>query len=120
MTTSTKPIVCTLSPTAMAPRLAQIRDLTRRHLRGHLFHGSTLVLTYDVAASDELRQIVSLEQECCAFLDFEIRTQADAIELRIAGPEQEGGDTQWLFSQFLPETQAAAAPVPPLTLQATG
>lgn len=86
MTTSTKPIVCTLSPTAMAPRLAQIRDLTRRHLRGHLFHGSTLVLTYDVAASDELRQIVSLEQECCAFLDFEIRTQADAIELRIAGP----------------------------------
>ena len=27
-----------------------------------------------------------------------------------AGPVQEGGDTQWLFSQFLPETQAAAAP----------
>lgn len=110
MTTSTKPIVCTLSPTAMAPRLAQIRDLTRRHLCRHLRDGSTLKLTYDLAASDELRQIVSLEQQCCAFLDFEIRTQADAIELRIAGPEQEGGDTQWLFSHFLPETQMAAAP----------
>ena len=110
MAIGAKPIVCTLSPTAMAPRLAQIRDLTRRHFRSHLFDGSTVKLTYDLAASDELRHIVSLEQECCAFLDFEIRTQADAIELIIAGPEQEGGDTQWLFSQFLPETQAAAAP----------
>ena len=42
------PIVCTLSPTAMAPRLA----------------------TYDLAAAVTVAAIVALEQECCTFLDF--------------------------------------------------
>lgn len=108
-TANDKPIVCTLSPTAMAPRLAQVRDLTQRHLRAHRFEGTTLQLTYDVAAVDELRRIVSLEQECCAFLDFEIRAHADFVELHIAGPDQDGGDTQWLFSQFLPTAPSAVA-----------
>lgn len=108
--TNSKPIVCTLSPTAMAPRLAQIRNLTQRYLRAHRLEGSSLQLTYDVAGLDELHQIVSLEQECCAFLDFEIRAHADSIELHIVGPNQEGGDTQWLFSQFLPTAPPATAP----------
>lgn len=108
-TTNDKPIVCTLSPTAMAPRLAQIRDLTQRYLRAHQLEGSTLRLNYDVAALAELSRIVSLEQECCAFLDFEIHAHADSVELRIAGPDQEGGDTQWLFSQFLPIAPSAVA-----------
>jgi hypothetical protein len=109
--TNTKLVVCTLSPKAMAPRLAQIRKLTQRYLRGHQLEGSSLQLTYDVAALEELRRIVSLEQQCCAFLDFEIRAHADAIELRIVGPDLEGDDTQWLFSQFLPTVQPDAAPV---------
>ena len=93
----------------MAPRLAQIRDLTQRYLRAHRLEGGTLRLSYDIAAVDELRRIVSLEQECCAFLDFEIRAHADSVELHIAGPEQEGSDTQWLFSQFLPTAPSAVA-----------
>lgn len=107
--TDSKTIVCTLSPTAMAPRLAQIRGLTRRYLRSHRLEGSTLHLAYDLAAASELAEIVTLERECCAFLDFELRTRADAVELVIVGPRQEEGDTQWLFSQFLPEPQEPGA-----------
>lgn len=103
-----KPIVCTLSPAAMAPRLAQIRTLTRRHLRSHRLEGSVLHLTYDLAAAVELAEIVAMERECCAFLDFEVRSHADAVELRIEGPEQDSADTQWLFAQFLPALQAPA------------
>jgi len=103
------PIACTLSLEAMAPRVARIRSLAKRHLRAYRLADSSLQLIYDTAALDELRQIVSLEKECCAFLDFEIRTRVDAIELRIAGPDQEGGDTQWVFSQFLPEAQTTTA-----------
>jgi len=84
------PIVCTLNPAAMKLRLARIRDLTQRHLRAHRIEGSTLLLPYDRDASDELRRIISLERGCCAFLDFDIRTHAHVIELRIVGPDQEG------------------------------
>jgi hypothetical protein len=115
MSTSIKPIVCTLSPTAMAPRLAQIRSLTQQHLQAYQLECSNLTLTYDLAASDELRQIVSLERECCAFLDFEIRARADAVELYITGPQQARGDIQWLFGQFLPKAQQDAAPEPACT-----
>lgn len=103
--TDTKPIVCTLSSTAMALRLAQIRGLTRRYLRSHRLEGSTLRLAYDLAAAPELAEIVALERECCAFLDFELSALADAVELVIKGPRLQEGDTQWLFSQFLPEPQ---------------
>lgn len=92
----------------MAPRLAQIRSLTRHHLRVHRMEGSTLSLTYDLAAAVELAEIVALERECCAFLDFKIRTHVDAVELSIQGPRQAATHTQWLFAQFLPEQQASA------------
>lgn len=104
-----KPVVCTLTPSAMEPRLAQIRSLTSRHLLSHRLEGSALHLIYEPVAAVELAEIVAMERECCAFLDFEIRAHPDRVELRIAGPSQAGTDTQWLFAQFLPEPQAPAA-----------
>lgn len=87
-TADSTPIVCTLSPAVMSPRFAQIRSMTHRHLRAHRLEGSSLSLTYDLAASEELHQIVSLERDCCAFLEFDIRTLDDAIELHIVGPDE--------------------------------
>ncbi|RZI98248.1 MAG: hypothetical protein EOP39_27100 [Rubrivivax sp.] len=63
-------------------------------------------MAYDLAAAPELAEVIAMERECCAFLDFELRMHADAVELVIDGPRQEGADTQWLFFQFLPEPQA--------------
>lgn len=108
--TEQAPIVCTLGPTDMGPRLARIRKLTKQHLRSLRLEGSSLHLTYDGAAASEVEHIVELERECCAFLDFELSLGSDAVELTILGPEQPGSDAQWLFSQFLPESTSAVQP----------
>jgi hypothetical protein len=107
---SSKPIFCTLSPTPMAPRLAQIQNLTQRYLRSHRLEGNAMMLTFELAAADELRQIVALEEQCCAFLDFKLYERAGFIDLHIVGQDQQGSDTQWLFSHFLPASSPAAAP----------
>jgi hypothetical protein len=96
------PIACTLSLADMGPRLARIGQLTHEHLRSHRLEATTLRLTYDAAAADEVARIVELERQCCAFLDFRLTTRVDAIELVIVGPPQAGTDARWLFSQFLP------------------
>jgi len=104
------PIVCTLGPADMGPRLARTRQLTKQHLRSHRLEGSSLHLSYDGAAAYEVEHIVKLERECCAFLDFELSRRGDDVELTIVGPEQPGSDAQRLLSQFLPESTSAAQP----------
>jgi hypothetical protein len=105
------PIACTLDLQAMAPRLAEIRQLTREHLRFHHLNGRTLRLTYDIEAADRVAHIVGLERACCAFLDFELSVAHTGVELTITAPEQEGTDANWLFAQFLPDPDLSDAPV---------
>ena len=104
------PIACTLDLQAMGPRLAEISQLTREHLRSHRVEGRALRLTYDTAAAQQVARIVELERVCCAFLDFEVKASTNGAELSITAPEQEGTDAQWLFAQFLPQTGLHAAP----------
>lgn len=103
------PIACTLSAADLSPRLARIRALTAAHLRAHELAGSRLRLLYAAEAAEEVAQIVELERRCCAFLDFHLAHLDDGVELIVVGPEQEGSDAQWLFSQFLPEAPAPVA-----------
>lgn len=105
------PIACTLDSQAMGPRLAEIGQLTREHLRAHRVEGRTLRLTYDAAAAERVARIVALERVCCAFLDFDLKASADAVELSITAPEHQGTDAQWLFAQFLPQPNLTASPV---------
>ena len=72
--------------------------------------GRTLRLTYAIAAAEKVTRIVELERRCCAFLDFKLKASANAVELTITAPEQEGSDAQWLFVQFLPATDLPDAP----------
>lgn len=104
------PIACTLDPQSMGPRLAEISKLAREHLRSHRLDGRTLRLRYDLEAAQEVSRIVTLERACCAFLDFELETLANEVQLTITAPEQEGTDAQWLFAQFLPAADQLDAP----------
>lgn len=101
-------VACTLDAVDIGPRLARLRRLTRDHLRSHHLFGSTLSLVYGRDAATEVASIVALERQCCAFLEYRLTETAEAVELVIAGPEQAGSDAQWLFAQFLPETQMPA------------
>jgi hypothetical protein len=107
-TTEPAPIACTLDLQEMGLRLAEISQLTREHLRSHRVEGRMLRLTYDTAAAQQATRIVELERVCCAFLAFELRVSADAVELSITAPDQAGTDAQWLFAQFLPQTRLPA------------
>lgn len=68
------------------------RDLLQRHREG-----DTLTMRFARAASAELRALVALEQECCAFARFELRELDDAIELRIAAPREAQALLEELF-----------------------
>ncbi|WP_157281095.1 hypothetical protein [Pelomonas sp. Root1237] len=100
------PIACTLGPSEMGPRLVRIRQLTQAFLRSHELRGSTLHLVYDPGVQEELAQVVELERSCCAFLEFRLTSDADAVRLDITGPEQNAASARWLFSQFLPAAEA--------------
>ncbi len=104
------PLACTLDLQSIGARLGDIQRLTRDHLRAHRVEGKTLRLTYGVEAASEVERIVGLERVCCAFLDFDIKVKADAVDLSITAPEQDGSDAQWLFAQFLPVAAQAEAP----------
>lgn len=97
------PTACTVDLHAMGPRLAEINRLTQEHLRSHRVEGRTLRLAYNTEASQMVARIVELERVCCAYLDFELMATADAVELSVTAPEQEGTDAKWLFAQFLPQ-----------------
>ena len=106
------PIACTLDLQSMGPRLAEIGQLTREHLRSHRVDGRMLHLTYDTAAAQKVARIVELERVCCAFLHFDLKASANEVELTITAPEREGTDARWLFAQFLPAADPPGAPAP--------
>lgn len=56
-------------------------------LRHHRRDDLRLELTYASEASDQVREMVRREQECCAFLAFDVREEPDAIRVVIAVPE---------------------------------
>lgn len=105
-----EPIACTLGADDLKARLDRIAELARQHLLTQRQEGSALHLLYASAAAPELKEIVSLEQECCAFLKFELTERARVVELTITAPADAGEFAGMLFEHFSASTVAAAAP----------
>ena len=95
-----RPIACTLTPGDLQERLALIRQLTAEALLGHDRYGLVLALRYAPQAVDRVRAMVASEEECCAFLKFEVREQPDAVLVTITAPENAGEAANELFEQF--------------------
>jgi len=89
-TLAEKPIACTLSGADLKVRLQSIAELGKRHLQSQRRGGSQIHLNYSLQAAGELREIVVLKQECCAFLEFDLRETANAVDLTITGPASAG------------------------------
>ncbi|HEU5174920.1 MAG TPA: hypothetical protein VFT96_09220 [Gemmatimonadaceae bacterium] len=101
------PIACTLAPGALEERSARFAALNRTWLRLLERGPGTLTLTYAAAAEPDLRELVRLERECCAFLTFHlVRHGEDTITLRVVAPDVQGAEL--LFAPFL----GASAAVP--------
>lgn len=107
---TTEPIACTLGTDDLKARLDRIAELARQHLLTQRQEGGALHLLYASAAAPELKEIVSLEQECCAFLKFELAERARVVELTITAPPDAGEFAGVLFEHFSASAEAAVAP----------
>lgn len=105
----TAPLACTLDLGEMAPRLARLQRLAATGLLSHVQQGNALHLAYRPEAAAEVRAIVALERQCCAFLHFEVDEAPAGVALTITAPDGLGEAAQWLFAQFLPAAAAAPA-----------
>lgn len=93
-------IACSLEAAAMARRLAEISVLARRHLVSERLDGSELRLRYAPEALPELRRVGDAERECCRFMSFDLRADAEGAELAIRAPEGAGALAPLLFEHF--------------------
>jgi hypothetical protein len=80
------PIACTLTPAAMADRGEWLRRLGAAHLVEGRRSDAGLHLRFEAAAEDEIRRWVRAEQECCAFLSFDLGRTDDELRLEVTGP----------------------------------
>jgi hypothetical protein len=97
-----KSLACTLGPTEFRSRLATIRDLAGRALLRRRQVGLRLELAYDLAAEREIRELVALERQCCAFLDF-VMTREEAegcLLVTITAPPEAADAVAEIFSEF--------------------
>ena len=80
------PIACTLTPAAMADRGEWLRGLGAKSLLDGRRSDDGLELRFEAAAEGGVREWVRAEQECCAFLTFQLDRTGDELRLRVAGP----------------------------------
>lgn len=82
------PIVCTLAGTDQAKRFEEWRALAgaARIAHSELPDGATLLYRRSAEIEAELRRLVALEAECCAFLAFDLESTGDVLRLTVTGP----------------------------------
>ena len=103
------PIACTLQPGDYAQRLSWIAELARDGLIGVKRDDLRLELTYATSVAERVREMVSKEQECCAFLTFELSDTADELRLSISAPERARDVADALFEPFVPAIRASVS-----------
>lgn len=100
-------IACTLDAPDFKERVASIRDLATRHLLSSHRQPLALRLTYAAEALPEVEELVAMESDCCAFLEFDIRA-GEQIVLTITAPESAPQAADELFAHFAPELAKVA------------
>jgi len=85
------PIACTLGPQDGAQRLADWHRLAARAGDGHTRTPGTLTLRFcDLpSVEDELKQLVSAERTCCAFLRWTLDRDGDRWLVEVTGDEDD-------------------------------
>ena len=96
-------IACTLGSGDFKERVADIRALAERALLRSERRPLQLCLTYAAEALNDVESLVAGEAECCAFLDFALRTDAEGVHLTITAPIEALAAADELFAHFAPE-----------------
>jgi len=93
-----KPIACTLNRVEMRTRSARLDALAADALLGRepIHGGLRHRFRDDAAVERQIRELASLESECCAFLTFAVSRAPHAVVLDVTG----GPDAQPVIEQF--------------------
>jgi hypothetical protein len=102
------PIACALTPGDYKARLAWINELAADSLLSHERRDLELELVYATEAAQRVREMVRKEQDCCAFLSFELDEQPSQVRLTIKVPERARQAADTLLGQYLPAAEARA------------
>lgn len=97
---SAMPIACTLDGHELKARFAEIAALADRALLSHRQNGRTLRLRFAFDAAAQLERLVDQERQC-GFLQFDLRTAADAVLLDITAPAEAGDFAPLLYARFI-------------------
>jgi hypothetical protein len=101
------PVACTLAPGDFSDRVEAIAALNRDALQRYTRDDLALDLVYASMASPRVRDMVRREQECCAFLRFDVLEDANAVRVRITAPETARSVASSLFEQFISKADAS-------------
>lgn len=106
--TADQPVACTLDTEAWPRRLEWIADLNRAALIGARQQGRSLLLTYKPEHASRIRELIRREQQCCAFLAFDLQEAADAVTLVIGVPESAGDGIDAILAPFSATTASGS------------
>ena len=95
-----QPIACTLTADAFRDRTAELAALAGRALqrRAAIPGGERLTFSGDPATERDLRAVVEVERACCAFLELDLRRDADRLVLDVTGPDDSRPQIAELFA----------------------
>jgi hypothetical protein len=84
------PLACSLETSALEERLERWRRLNEAKLLGAQRDRAGVTLRYraDGDAEVELRELIRLEGECCAFLNMTLRREGGDLRLDVSGPPE--------------------------------
>ena len=88
MTTSRKPIACTLTPTDATGQLNEWEELHRHVLRTETVEGGA-ALIFDVALAERVKDLAAREVECCGFLSITTSRSGEELRLEVTSEDPE-------------------------------
>jgi hypothetical protein len=85
-------VACTLSSADLAARYSRWEQLTARAMtrRAETADGLRLCFRPEPGAEEELRALATMENECCPWAAWTVRTEAGQIELDVRSASAEG------------------------------
>jgi hypothetical protein len=82
---STVPVACTLTPAELAAQAGRWQRLMARAMteRAETADGLRMSFRREPGTEDELRRLVAVESECCAWADWTVDTSAGSLMLEV-------------------------------------
>ena len=88
MTTSRKPISCSLTANEAAGQLNEWEQLQRHVLRTETVAGGA-ALIFDVALAERVEDLAAREVECCGFLSITTSRSGEELRLEVTSEDPE-------------------------------